>query len=251
MSQTNLAKSDEHCMRCLHCMQVVRCSRYDTSALVRHIELEHPDIFSVASSKIRNVHKLDSEQGSSGDCISKTTGPSEPKKPMDEQFDPLWFDNHCSGDAQGKNDSTAGCCAAAAKKTTDPCSNAKNKTCPDPKEHPGSCLKKQSLPISKVETCTCAEIKQIRKKYYRASVERWRAVDGLILCPACGIKSRPLIKTSAEVNSGCWANCWPFCYFPCLMSSDKQVYLHCGQCKIFLGIYNREKNSVRPNKEFV
>jgi len=61
-------------------MKVIRCSRYDTSELVRHIEKDHPEIYAVTSDKIKNLHKLAADHGISEERlskISKMTGLSE------------------------------------------------------------------------------------------------------------------------------------------------------------------------------
>uniref|UniRef100_A0A6P4E3U5 Uncharacterized protein LOC108037790 n=1 Tax=Drosophila rhopaloa TaxID=1041015 RepID=A0A6P4E3U5_DRORH len=80
MSQPSPSPGDMQSLRCLHCMKVIRCSRYDTSGLVRHIEQDHPEIYAATNDKIRNLHKLAADHGISEERlsrISKMTGLSE------------------------------------------------------------------------------------------------------------------------------------------------------------------------------
>lgn len=96
-----------------------------------------------------------------------------------------------------------------------------------------------------------------RRQFYRSSIERWTPTDGCIYCPSCCSSHRPIIRSSAQFyastgcSAACVANCWPFCFLPCLTSTDNREYLHCSNCKAFLGIYDRENNCIRPNREFI
>lgn len=96
-----------------------------------------------------------------------------------------------------------------------------------------------------------------RRKLYRTSIEKWRPAKGSIYCPKCGVRKPPLIRTRAErystneCGAACILGCWPFCFLPCLFPGDNKEYLHCANCKNFLGLYDREFNCVKPNREFV
>lgn len=96
-----------------------------------------------------------------------------------------------------------------------------------------------------------------RKKLYKTSIEKWRPGVGLIYCPKCGAKHRPLVKSHTEkiststIGAACILTCWPFCFFPCLFPSPTKEYLHCPVCDNFLGIYDKGRSCVRPNRQFV
>ncbi|EDV45819.1 uncharacterized protein LOC6551273 [Drosophila erecta] len=231
MSKRNVQKDKEQCLRCLHCMKVIRCSRFDTGALLHHIEEEHPDLFAVASSRIRNIYKLTSDR-SSGESLSHIRNLSSLSQTELNAADSDQCKNkrRVSRDSLAKKTSTAKC-------NVDQCPSSKDKnTCPKPKTN------KPSLP------CPHNNMEAFRKMAYKSSVRRWCAVDGSLFCPCCGYKKRPVIKCASDLNSG-WCS-WSFCFLPCLMSSDNREYLYCCHCNTFLGVYDREKNSVRPNKEY-
>lgn len=49
----------------------------------------------------------------------------------------------------------------------------------------------------------------------------------------------------------CLLGCWPFCFLPCLFPVHNLEYLHCANCKTFLGLYDRDCNCIKPNRHFV
>ncbi|KAH8337799.1 hypothetical protein KR067_004231 [Drosophila pandora] len=222
---------DMQCLRCLHCMKVICCSRYDTNGLVRHIEEDHPEIFAVAGEKIKNLHKLAAEHGVSEERlsqISKMTGLSETQ--MAEQVEKYMAKKKASS---GTNSVTG----SGDIKSDNPSQTSYKdvSSCPEPNVYPPE---------------------QVRQSRYKASIERWVPTDGFIYCPRCGCSRRPLVKASSEIgNSGCCANCivscWPLCFLPCLLSPDNREYLYCNNCRTFLGIYDRENNCIKPSREFV
>ncbi|XP_016928205.2 uncharacterized protein [Drosophila suzukii] len=232
MSQTSQQPCDMQTLRCLHCMKVIRCSRYDTSELVRHIEKDHPEIYAVTSDKIKNLHKLAADHGISEERlskISKMTGLSESQ--MAEEAEKYMAKKKSStrSGASGAGEPVA--CSGASSKSEKP-------SCPCPCPRP-------------VDKATSH-----RRSCYRASIERWAPAEGRIFCPCCACSKRPLIKAASEiVDNGCCAawvvSCWPLCFLPCLMSSDNKEYLYCSNCRTFLGIYDRENSCVQPSKEFV
>ncbi|KAI8038511.1 uncharacterized protein LOC128254573 [Drosophila gunungcola] len=240
MSQASPATGDMQSLRCLHCMKVIRCSRYDTSGLVRHIEQDHPDIYSATNDKIKNLHKLAADHGISEERltkIGKMTGLSETE--MAEKADKYMASKMSSGrsgvsgvgEPVGKTSSKAAYSAASSKeeRSSGPC------PCPCPRA------------VDKTAH---------RRHCYRASIERWAPVEGRIFCPCCACSRRPLIKAATEImDSGCCASClltcWPLCFLPCLQSADNREYLYCSNCRTFLGIYDRDHNCVNPSKEFV
>lgn len=96
-----------------------------------------------------------------------------------------------------------------------------------------------------------------RKRLYKTSIEKWRPGVGVIFCPKCCKKNTPLVKSHTEkiststFGAACILTCWPFCFFPCLFPSPTKEYLHCPICDNFLGVYDKDKSCVRPNKQFV
>ncbi|KAM8711275.1 hypothetical protein ACLKA7_000418 [Drosophila subpalustris] len=216
------AEAEVQYLRCLKCLKTIKCSRYDTGCLVRHVQNHHPEIIENASDKVKNLHKLAAEHGISEERlseISKMTGMSEAEM-ADEAERYLAKRKHPSGSQPSKSPSPR-----------------VQESWQEPKIH-------DSKDINK-------------RQYYRSSIERWTPTDGCIYCPACGCNRRPLLRSSSEFYSStgcsaaCVANCWPFCFLPCLNSADNREYLHCANCKSFLGIYDRENNCIRPNREFV
>ncbi|XP_030387386.1 uncharacterized protein LOC115634001 [Scaptodrosophila lebanonensis] len=219
----------EQYVRCLKCLKIIKCSRYDTSSLVDHIQADHPEIIQSANEKLKNLHKLAAQHGVSEERlsqISKMTGMSESE--LADEAEKYIARNYQGGAAPA----------------TDPI-----KACAAPTQTSSSCKEpKPKLSASKDNN---------RRKYYRASIEKWTPTDGCIYCPSCGCNRRPMIKTNTEVYSSssccasCVASCWPFCFLPCLISPENKEYLHCANCKTFLGLYDRENNCIKPNREFV
>ncbi|XP_062134109.1 uncharacterized protein LOC133844220 [Drosophila sulfurigaster albostrigata] len=210
---------DVQYLRCLKCLKTIKCSRYDTGCLVRHVQTHHPEIIENANDKVQNLHKLAAEHGISEERlsqISKMTGISEAEM-ADEAERYLAKHKPPSG--------------------SQPSQKSGSQTWQEPK---------------------ITDSKDInRRQYYRSSIERWLPTDGCIYCPSCGCNRRPVLRSSSEFYSStgcpasCVANCWPFCFLPCLTSPDNREYLHCSNCNSFLGIYDREHNCIRPNREFV
>ncbi|XP_030557939.1 uncharacterized protein LOC115760600 [Drosophila novamexicana] len=210
--------TDVQYLRCLKCLKIIKCSRYDTSCLVRHVQKDHPEIIDESNEKVHNLHKLAAEHGISEERlseISKMTGMSEAEM-ADEA------ERYLQGKKRSGSQQRSGVHSE----------NWKQLKLTDSKE-------------------------LNRRQFYRSSIERWMPTEGCIYCPSCGLNRRPLIKTSSEFytstgcSAACVANCWPFCFLPCLNSGDNREYLHCSNCKSFLGIYDRENNCIRPNREFV
>lgn len=120
--------------------------------------------------------------------------------------------------------------------------------------YPGGDTERLSKQEYNVRSCTN---KSGRKRLYKTSIEKWRPGVGLIFCPKCGKKRRPIVKSHTEkiststFGAACILTCWPFCFFPCLFPSPAKEYLHCPVCDNFLGLYEKEKNCIRPNRQFV
>ncbi|SPP72872.1 uncharacterized protein LOC117582235 [Drosophila guanche] len=220
-------------MRCLRCLQVVECSRYDTDALLTHIKDEHPEIFEQDNDKIKNLYKLAAEHGVSEERVSqigKMTGMTEAQ--MADEAERYIAKHPSSGGSKAEVSA-----------------------------------EQQSVGSSKQRECAAAKARANakaadktpngRRQCYRASIERWIPVDGCLYCPSCGTSRRPVVKSRTEVitSTGCAASCviscWPLCFLPCLVPPENREYLYCSNCKTFLGIYDREKNCVKPSKEFV
>ncbi|XP_016946258.1 uncharacterized protein LOC108021942 [Drosophila biarmipes] len=274
MSQQNAEKvvDDEQCVRCSHCMKVVRCSRYDTAGLIRHIELEHPDLFADASAKIRHIRwLLSSGRGSSGSGGSMTqTGRisnlSDAHTADGGECDKVKKRN--SADAATRKPPTSTVNLGARKPQPGPCSQnqagrkPKDNPCGTPKDlsrnknHSYPKTKDHSSPATKTLPCprtapcciSVEELRLIRQASFKASVNKWCAYEGILSCPACGFMRRPVIKRAAEVDSGRCS--WLKCLFPCLARPDEGKYLYCAKCMTFLGVYTRKSNSLTPNKEY-
>ncbi|XP_016938907.4 uncharacterized protein [Drosophila suzukii] len=276
MSQQNSKKinNDEQCVRCAHCMKVVRCSRYDTGGLVRHIEMEHPELFADASGNIRNIHRmLSSGRGSSGSGgsmsqISKILNPSDSHTADGLEYAKV--KKRISGDPTTRKSPTPTINLAAKKAQPGPCSQAhasrkptdnnpfgtpkdlsknKNNSYPKTKDHSGPATKTLPYPKPWNAPCPCAEeMKVLRQMYFKDSVNKWCAYEGSLFCPACCYKRRPVVKSASDLNSGCCS--WLKCLFPCLSPPDEREYVFCAQCKTFLGIYTRRTNSLKPNQEY-
>ncbi|KAH8400927.1 hypothetical protein KR009_001826, partial [Drosophila setifemur] len=227
--------SNVQSLRCLHCMKVIHCSRYDTGGLVLHIKQDHPEIFEEAGDKIKNLHKLAEEHGISEERlsqISKMTGLSESQM-ADEAVKYMAKKNMGSA------------------RNSIPMSTDRKDT---PRDQSPSAYSASSKDQG---SCSRSQKEQRhRKQCYKASIERWAPTEGLIFCPSCGCSRRPMVKAASElVNTGCCAacviSCWPLCFLPCLLSPENREYLYCSNCRCFLGIYDRDTNCVKPSREFV
>ncbi|KAH8233076.1 hypothetical protein KR026_003880 [Drosophila bipectinata] len=240
---------DMQCLRCLHCMKKIHCSRYDSNGIIRHIEEDHPEIMELGGEKIKNLHKLAAEHGISEERlsqISKMTGLSESQ--MADEAEKYMAKKKASSSDKAKkaNSSETGKKANSATYSVtgsgDPKSDDRSQT--SFKEiSPG--VETSDLPLDKV-----------RLNRYKTTINRWTPTDGFIFCPRCGCCRRPLVKSSSEmVSTGCCVacivSCWPLCFLPCLLSPDNREYLYCSNCRAFLGLYDRETNCVKPSREFV
>ncbi|XP_068146627.1 uncharacterized protein [Drosophila tropicalis] len=217
---------DVQFVRCLKCLKVIKCSRYDTNGLVQHIAQDHPEIMEQANEKIKNLYKLAATHGISQERlsqISKRTGMSEER--MADEAEKYMAKKKKSGSNLS--------IAASSQNVVE-----------------GSAFRP-----NRAKACDSKDLS--RRQYYRASIERWTPTDGAIFCPCCGCCRCPVIKTKTEFykSTGCCAacliSCWPFCFLPCLISPENREYLHCPSCKTFLGLYDRENNCIKPNRDFV
>ncbi|KAH8411005.1 hypothetical protein KR222_006066 [Zaprionus bogoriensis] len=233
--------NDTQYLRCLRCLKIIKCSRYDTNCMVRHVQSDHPEIISSANEKVQNLHKLAAEHGVSEERlsqISKMTGMSEAE--MAVEAERCKWKSFYSAIESGLK------CMSNFIAILCPLDMAKRKQ-----------GKRPSVDIDLKQPHITDSKDLSRRHYYRSSIERWTPIDGCIYCPSCGSSRRPVIKSSSEFyastgcGAACVANCWPFCFLPCLAPADNREYLHCSNCKTFLGIYDRENNCIRPNREFV
>ncbi|EDW02658.1 uncharacterized protein LOC6560707 [Drosophila grimshawi] len=215
--------TDVQYLRCLKCLKIVKCSRYDTSCLVRHVQKDHPEMLDDTNDKVTKLHKLAADHGISQERvseISRMTGLSE-EELADKAERYLERKQRSSSQKDANGD-----------KKFEKSSKSKRPKAADSQE-------------------------KNRRQYYRCSIERWIPVEGCIYCPNCGCKRRPLIMTSSEFyastdcSSCCVSSFWPFCFLPCFSTGDNREYLHCSNCKTFLAIYDRERNCIRPNSKFV
>lgn len=86
---------DVQYLRCLRCLKIIKCSRYDTNCMVRHVQQDHPEIIENANQKVANLHKLAAEHGISSERlsqISKMTGLSQAEM-ADEAERCKWHDD--------------------------------------------------------------------------------------------------------------------------------------------------------------
>lgn len=94
-----------------------------------------------------------------------------------------------------------------------------------------------------------------KTKRYKTSIEKWRPGGSKIICPNCGIKKRPIIKshTSRVANTALGASllltCWPFCFSPCMFPPPREECLHCAVCNYYLGMYDHRKEVITPNPD--
>uniref|UniRef100_A0A1A9X502 LITAF domain-containing protein n=1 Tax=Glossina brevipalpis TaxID=37001 RepID=A0A1A9X502_9MUSC len=224
-----------HYVRCLKCRKILKCSRFDTAVLLDHIRNDHPEIEIVgkgseskATSQRPNSRQSRRDSTVSDSALSRNGGPPDIEMThysiKSEQLDNL--------------------------PEIKPCNYDKNS---DAKMIYTRRYKINSPPATTPNTLHTP----VKRSLYRTSIEKWRPANGTIYCPKCGCDKRPLIRTRTErftynsCGACCLLGCWPFCFLPCLFPGQDMEYLHCANCKTFLGLYDRNCNCIKPNREFV
>ncbi|KAH8269411.1 hypothetical protein KR018_002505, partial [Drosophila ironensis] len=214
-------------LRCLHCKKVIGCSRFDTSGLALHIEKDHPEVFTIANDKIKNLHRLAANHGISEERLSEISKMTGMK------------DNSSRSSNKGRKSKDNVAFATDDEKDEPSCPAA-------PRPCPNCSVADNQPPDQK---------KRNLLMRYKISIKSWTPTDGYLFCPKCSCTRRPLLKISQGPDTGCCASyvvaCWPLCFLPCLLTPDNKEYLHCANCNVFLGVYDRERNFVNPSRDFV
>ncbi|KAL9919357.1 uncharacterized protein ACN427_001345 [Glossina fuscipes fuscipes] len=234
----NVGENAIHYVRCLKCRKILKCSRFDTAVLLDHIRTDHPEIEIVgkgsepkATSQRSSLRPSHRDTTVSDSVLSRNGAPDIEMthysiKSEQCKLDSLPEIKHCNHD----NNSETKVIYTRRYKINTP---------------PATTLNTHSLRTP------------AKRNLYRTSIEKWRPANGTIYCPKCGCNKRPLIKTRTERftynNCGacCLIGCWPFCFLPCLFPGQNVEYLHCANCKTFLGLYDRDCNCIKPNREYV
>uniref|UniRef100_A0A1B0FQC6 LITAF domain-containing protein n=1 Tax=Glossina morsitans morsitans TaxID=37546 RepID=A0A1B0FQC6_GLOMM len=226
-----------HYVRCLKCRKILKCSRFDTAVLLDHIRTDHPEIEIVgkgsepkATSQRPSLRPSHRDTTVSDSFLSRNGGAPDIEMThysiKSEQLDSLPEIKQCTHD----NNSETKVIYTRRYKINTP---------------PATTLNTHSLRTP------------AKRNLYRTSIEKWRPANGSIYCPKCGCNKRPLIKTRTErftyntCGACCLLGCWPFCFLPCLFPGQNVEYLHCANCKTFLGLYDRDCNCIKPNREYV
>ncbi|XP_054738755.1 uncharacterized protein LOC129244885 isoform X1 [Anastrepha obliqua] len=256
-----------HYVRCLRCQKILECSRYDTNALLEHIRTDHPEIEIVEngsngnSGMPRNGHKKLRE---AANCIvvPQETADDKASPPQPTMFEPsAASQSEEYGNFQPRSTSSREHMHIRSqrgifKMPVDSRSKLEMSNCDqraNGSNDTGTAYTRRyhvNMPPSQTHD------EKPNRSLYRTSIEKWRPANGTLFCPNCGANRRPLIRTQTERSSSnsccavCILGCWPFCFLPFLVPSDNKEYLHCSNCKAFLGLYDRANNCVRPNREF-
>ncbi|XP_012160271.1 uncharacterized protein LOC101448421 isoform X1 [Ceratitis capitata] len=244
-----------HYVRCLKCGEILECSRYDTNALLEHIRTNHTEVEIVENGMPLNGHTTIREAAGKIVAPNDTNNTDVKNATMFER-----------GDAGKRSEDY--------KDFQPPSTSSRERL--HIRSHKG--LFQIPVDGSQRDLSNCDQSNGTSAVYtrryqvnipsppaydekpsrslYRTSIEKWRPANGTIYCPKCGVNRRPLIRTQAERSSNnsccaaCILGCWPFCFLPFLLPNDNKEYLHCSNCKAFLGLYDRTNNCVRPNREY-
>ncbi|XP_023305621.2 uncharacterized protein LOC111687413 [Lucilia cuprina] len=263
-------------VRCLKCGKILKCSRYDTAALLEHIRTDHPEVDVVdTDTKRKRSYLEETTKRNQNSPVNRYKGQTEPDNEIKQCCE--CSDEDCNVDKCQPYNADQN---VSYVNTED---EEREKQWPRPfVTHYAvtSEILEKYPEIKECEYCPRnpnAEVVYTRRyrlntpstvneqvlqqpfqrNLYCTSIEKWCPADGTIYCPKCGCNKRPLIKTKAQRFSNnecaacCLLSCWPFCFLPWLLQGPSQDYLHCANCKTFLGLYDRNTNCVQPNRLYI
>ncbi|XP_017474758.1 PREDICTED: uncharacterized protein LOC108365273 [Rhagoletis zephyria] len=254
-----------HYVRCLKCNKILDCSRYDTNALLEHIRTDHPELEVVnngsngmprngntamreAANNIVVPHEtIDDNAATFQPTMLERTAGSQSEE--FERFQPRSTSSREHMHIRSQR--------GIFKMPVDSRDKMEMPNCDlrDDRSNDGSTVHTRRYQVHTPSSHFNYNEKP-KRSLYRTSIEKWRPATGTIYCPKCGANRRPLIRTQTERSSNnsccavCILGCWPFCFLPFLLPNDNKEYLHCSNCKTFLGLYDRANNCVKPNREY-
>ncbi|XP_055838912.1 uncharacterized protein LOC129906942 [Episyrphus balteatus] len=206
--------------RCLKCLKIIECPSYDRAILIKHIRTDHPEIDLPDDETMEYSEK---EEPTPSKAVNNN------QQHLDEIVTPPPPREQLFPDINIHMEET---------------------TIRSPELKPIYTRK------YKITTPLTPRSPQ-KRKMYKTSIEKWRPAKGMIYCPKCGAHKKPIIKSRSEklsystVGAACILTCWPLCFLPCFFQGPSRDYLHCAECHNFLGMYDKQRNCVRPNREFV
>ncbi|XP_014101264.3 uncharacterized protein [Bactrocera oleae] len=243
-----------HYVRCLKCNKILECSRYDTNALLEHIRTDHPEIEIIENGKNdmpRNGQKSMREAAGNIVVPHETLDDKEPT--MFERGADIGTDEY-EGFKPRSTSSRERMRIRSQRVDNVPKRDISDCDVRADQSNGTSRVFTRRYTVHTPSSPTYNE--KPSRSLYRTSIEKWRPANGTIYCPKCGVNRRPLIRTQTERSSNnsccaaCILGCWPFCFLPFLLPNDNKEYLHCSNCKTFLGLYDRSNNCVKPNREY-
>ncbi|XP_065370224.1 uncharacterized protein LOC135962302 [Calliphora vicina] len=272
-------------VRCLKCGKILKCSRYDTAALLEHIRNDHPEVDIIdTDTKQKRTTVTKSTKSSPKQYresqVNRSTGYSEPEDEIKkcecseedcdceaEQYQPYNRQHNVS--YENTEDEERGPKRPQYLKDVDMTHYSITSEILDKYPEIKECEYCPYNPNAqviytrryKVNTPSTVNTDVLQRPFQRnlycTSIEKWCPANGSIHCPKCGCNKRPLIKTRAqrfshnECAACCLLSCWPFCFLPWLLPSQSQECLYCANCKTFLGLYDRNTNCIQPNRLYI
>ncbi|XP_011178880.1 uncharacterized protein LOC105209912 isoform X2 [Zeugodacus cucurbitae] len=238
-----------HYVRCLKCNKILECSRYDTNALLEHIRTDHPEIEIIESDK----NDMKSMREAAGNIVVPHETLNDKTPNMFERGASKGVDDY--ENFQPRSESSRERMRIRSHRVDNADKRDMSECDLRPDQSNGtSQVYTRRYTVHTPSSPTYNE--KPSRSLYRTSIEKWRPANGTIYCPKCGANRRPLIRTQTERSSNnsccaaCILGCWPFCFLPFLLPNDNREYLHCSNCKTFLGLYDRANNCVKPNRDY-
>ncbi|XP_037955158.1 uncharacterized protein LOC119685044 [Teleopsis dalmanni] len=235
-------KNDVHYVRCLKCLKILKCSRFDTVCLLEHIRKDHPEIQVVSNSG--HGQSIDKDYPQSNKLSVTKSLPENARSP---DRNPEGGMQSCTRPLTPQGQSNQEALLHPDRRMSDP-----GKASP---RNDQATFNDDTNVIYQRRNDNCQ--RNPNKKFmYRTSMEKWRPGKGNIYCPKCGTNKPPLIKTRTErtsnntIGAACLFSCWPFCCLPYCCPGNNKEYLHCSNCKNFLGLYDPDHNCIRPNRDY-
>ncbi|KAM7343552.1 uncharacterized protein ACRADG_010546 [Cochliomyia hominivorax] len=252
-------------VRCLKCGKILKCSRYDTAALLEHIHTDHPEVDIIDTDTKQKRHSPTESTKfppkSNRYSSAQKNKSREYSMPNDEIEKYECSDDECnleeSNRSSHRREDVDRTHYSINTEILDKYPEIREcEYCPHNPNAQVVYTRRYKLNTPSIVSKTVLQ-RPFQRSLYYTSIEKWSPVNGTIHCPKCGCNKRPLIKTRAErftyseCGTCCLLSCWPFCFLPFLWPTRNFEYLYCANCKTFLGLYDHSTNCIKPNRLYV